>query len=113
MSTDTGAGCGGSSGVQRRLCGPGGAHQLLLDLLLLSEANLLQLLLAHALPAVKNYTVRPEGAGCLLRVLREQVPMQQVGDLSHVVLLLLLLLLPLPFCQLHNLCREGPRNTLE
>lgn len=39
--------------------------------------------------------------------------MQQVGDLGHVVFLFLLLLLPLSFCQLHNLYREGPQNTLE
>lgn len=74
-----------------------GRHQLLLDLLLLNRADLLQLPLAHALPAVGDHAVGPEGAGCLLRVLREQVPTQQVGDLRQVVLLFLLLLLNLPF----------------
>ena len=92
---------------------PRGTHLLLLDLLLLRVPNLLQLLPAHALPAVGDHTVRPKGAGRLLRVLREQVPMQQVGDLRHVVFLFLLLLLSLSFCQLHNLCREEPQNTLE
>lgn len=74
-----------------------GSHQLLLDLLLLDEADLLQLLLRHALPAVGDHTVGPEGAGCLLRVLGEQVPTQQVGDLSQVVLLFLLFLSLFPF----------------
>ena len=49
--------------------GGGDRHQLLLDLLFLHQADLLQLLLAHALPAVGHHTMRPKGAGCLLRVL--------------------------------------------
>lgn len=74
-----------------------GKYQLLLDLLLLNQADLLQLLLGHALPAVWHHTVGPKGAGCLLWVLREQVPVQQVGDLSHVVFLFLFFLLNFPF----------------
>lgn len=69
-----------------------GRHQLLLDLLLLNQADLLQLCRGHALPAVGDHAVGPEGAGCLLRALGEQVPLQQVADLGQVVLLFLLFL---------------------
>lgn len=74
-----------------------GRHQLLLDLLLLGQAYLFQLFPAHALPAVGDHAVGPEGAGGLLRVLAQQIPAQQVGDLGQVGLLLLLLLLPFSF----------------
>lgn len=111
VSTHTGGGYAGSVGVQRWLCGLGGTHLLLLDLLLLRVPDVLQLLPGHALPAVTGHTGRPKGAGRLLSVLGEQVPVQQVGDLCQVVFLFLLLLLPPSFRQLYNLCREGPQST--
>lgn len=69
-----------------------GRHQLLLDLLLLTQADLLQLVPGHALPAVGGHAVGPKGAGRLPRVLGQQVPAQQVGDLGQVVLLFLFFL---------------------
>lgn len=82
---------GAETGVRRPGCGAG-RHQLLLDLLLLTQADLLQLVLVHALPAIGGHAVGPEGAGRLLRVLGEQAPAQQVGDLGQVVLLFLFFL---------------------